>query len=278
MDSPSKMDVADWQDSPPPVVVKKRAPRRFLPPTLIGILGTVLLHVLAIQSVPFGSRGPKAKPPEIQESTDALSKSKTDSAESLVLIPLPTMAVSNQAAAQNLVSSLPDLTKMKIQSPVDADPPALLKMEALALNEDPASRPISSSVDGTEQARLLGIYTGQIQARIDRVWRRPRTPINESTAGKKPTDADESFQCEAQIIQDVRGNVQEILLPRCNGSAAWQRSLVVAIQQASPLPAPPSASVFSQSITLNFLGLRFIAGAPEDDYEPERRIVMGGAQ
>jgi hypothetical protein len=49
----------------------------------------------------------------------------------------------------------------------------------------------------------------------------------------------------------------------------------LAIRQASPLPAPPSASVFSQSITLNFLGLSFIAGAPEDDYEPERRIVMG---
>jgi hypothetical protein len=114
MDSPQKIDVVDWQDSPPPVVVKKHAPRRFLPPSLIGILGTMLLHLLAIQSVPFGSAGPKAKPPEIQESADVLSNSRTDSAESLVLISLPTMAVSNQAA-QNFVSSLPDLTKMKVK-------------------------------------------------------------------------------------------------------------------------------------------------------------------
>jgi TonB C terminal len=267
MGSPQKMDVADWQDSPPPVVVRKRAPRRFLPPTLIGILGTVLLHVLVIQSVPFGSRGPKAKPPEIQESADALSKSKADSAESIMLISLPTIADSNQPAAQHLVSSLPDLTIMKIQSPVEVDPPGLLNIEALALSEDQSSRPTSGNGDGAELAELFGIYTGQIQARIDRVWRRPRTPVNETTAGKKPTDADESFKCEAQIVQDARGNVQEVMLPRCNGSAAWQRSLVEAIQQASPLPAPPSTKVFTQSITLTFVGLPFVQGASKEEYE-----------
>jgi hypothetical protein len=275
MDSPSKMDVADWQDSPPPVVVKKRAPRRFPPPTLIGILGTLLLHVLFIQSVPWGSR-PKVKPPEAPESADALSKSKTDSAENLVLLTLPTTAVSQQAAIQNLVSSLPDLSKMKIKSPVKVDLPAFLNIETLALSEtDQSSKGSSDSGDETEKVRLFGIYTGQIQARIDRVWRRPRTPVSEGTVTTAAADAADSFQCEAQIVQDARGNVQEILLPRCNGSAAWQHSLVLAIRQSSPLPAPPSASVFSQSITLNFLGLRFIAGAPEDDYEPERRIFMG---
>jgi hypothetical protein len=273
MDSPQKMDVADWQDSPPPVTVKKRAARRFLSPSLIGILGTVVLHALVIQSGPFGSWSPKAKPPEIQESANAL-KSKPDSAEGLVLITLPTMADSTQTALQNLVSSLPDPRKMKIRSPVDVDPPGLLNFEALALSEDQSSRPTSGNGDSTEQARLFGIYRGQIQARIDRVWRRPRTPINESTAGDKPTSADESFQCEAQIVQDARGNVQEVMLPRCNGSAAWRRSLVLAIQQSSPLPAPPSAKVFQYSITLSFVGLAYGAGEPEDDYEFEPRKIV----
>jgi TonB C terminal len=267
MDSPQKMDVDDWRDSPPPVIPRIRAPRRFLPPTLIGVLGTLLLHVLVIQSVPFGSRDLKAKPREIQESAEALSKSKTDSAESLVLITLPTLADSIRTAPQNRVSSLPDLRKMKIESPVQIDPQGLLDIEALALSEDQSSRPIGGNEDGAEQARLFGIYTGQIHARIDRVWRRPRTPVNETTAGKKPTGADESFQCEAQIIQDIKGNVQEILLPRCNGSAAWQRSLVVAIQQASPLPAPPSSKVFTQSITLKFVGLAYVQGASNEEYE-----------
>jgi hypothetical protein len=111
MDSSQKMDVVDWQDSPSPVVVEKRAPRRFLPPTLIGILGTLLLHALVIQSVPWGS-GLKLKPPETPESADALAKSKTDSAENLILISLSTVALSNQTTAQNFLSSLPDLNKM----------------------------------------------------------------------------------------------------------------------------------------------------------------------
>lgn len=272
MDSPSKMDVVDWRDSPLPVVVKMRAPRRFLSPTLIGILGTLLLHTLVIRSFPWSS-GPKAKPPETPESVDALSKFKGDSAESLVLVSLPTMASANQAVSQNLVSSLPDLNKMKIKSTVDADPPAMLDIESLALSEDQVAKPTSGSGDAAELARLFGIYSGQIQARIDRIWRRPRTPVNEIAVDQKPTDGDESFRCEAQIVQDASGNVQEILLPRCNGSAAWQRSLVMAIQQSSPLPAPPSAKVFTQSISLEFVGLPYTSGSPTEEYEFEARKV-----
>jgi hypothetical protein len=271
MDSPSKMDVVDWQDSPPPIVVKKRAPRRFLPPTLIGILGTLLLHALVIQSVPLGG-SPKIKLPEAPESVDALAKSRNNSAESILLISLPTTAVSDQSAAQNLVSSLPDLKEMKIKSPVDVDPPVLLNIEALALSEDPVSKPTSGSGDGAELARLFGIYTGQIQARIDRVWLRPRTPINDSDP-KNREDTNDSFQCEAQIIQDVRGNVQEIMLPRCNGSLAWQHSLIAAIRHASPLPSPPSTGTFSHSITLSFVGLSYVPGASEDGYELEPRTL-----
>jgi len=275
MDSPSKMEVVDWQDSLPPVIRKARAPRHFLSPTLIGILGTLLLHAFVIQSVPWGSV--KVRAPETPESADALAKAKTEPAESLMLISLPTIDVSNQTAAQNLVSSLPDLKTMKTKSPVDADLPAMLNFEALALSEDPVSNSTSGSGDGAELARLFGIYAGQIQARIDRVWRRPRRPINDNASEKKPADADDSFQCEAQIVQDARGNVQEILLPRCNGSAAWQRSLILAIQQASPLPAPPSVKVFTQSITLKFVGLPYVQGASNEEYEIvplARRLVI----
>ena len=275
MDSRQKMDVVDWQDAPRSDLVRKRPTRRYLPPTSIGILGTLLLHALFIQSVPFGSR-PKVTHPESQEPANLTAKFEADTAESLVLIMLPTTANFQQPAIRNLITSLPDLSRMRFKSPVKVDPPAFLDIEALALSEnDQASNSTQEGIESAEQSRLFGIYTGQIQARIDRVWRRPRTPVNEVTAATTAADAWDSFQCEIQIVQDDRGHVQEILLLRCNGSAAWQRSLVSAIRQASPLPAPPSASVFSQSIVLNFLGLRYISGASEDDYEPERRIVMG---
>jgi hypothetical protein len=265
MDSLEKMDVGDWQDFPPALVVEKRAPRRFLSPTLIGILGTLLLHALVIQSVPWSS-GPKVKPPETPELVGVRSRSKNDSKESLVLLSLSTMAVSNQAAAQKL-SSLPDFNKMKIKSTVDADPPAMLNIDVLALSEDQTAGRTSGSGDAAELAQLFGIYTSQIQARIDRVWRRPRTPINEDNTSATNSDLGASFQCQAQIVQDAAGNVQEVLLPRCNGSAAWQRSLVLAIQHASPLPAPPSAKVFTKSISLNFVGLAYVSGSSDDDYE-----------
>jgi hypothetical protein len=259
MDSPQKMDVVEWEDSPLPAVPKIGARQRVLPPTLIGIVGTLVMHAMLIQSVSFASRGPKPKPPETRESANALSKSTGDN---LVLISLPTITSANQVA--NAISSLPDLSKMKIKSAISADPPDFLNLETLALNENQASGEFASSTDGGEIARLFGIYTGQIQARIDRVWRRPRTPVSDGT---KSAEAGESFQCEAQVVQDFRGNVQEVMLPRCNGSAAWQHSLIAAIQHASPLPTPPSSRVFSNSITLRFIGLSYESGFSEDGYE-----------
>jgi hypothetical protein len=270
MDSDKKMDVVNWQDSPLPVVPKIIIRSGFLPPTLIGILGTLLLHAILIQSVSFGSRRPNPKLPETQDSGDVRRKSTADS-NGLVLIALPTSAKVHQDDTQNVVSSLPDLSKMKVKSPIDIDPPALLGIESLALSEDQASSAIAEGADGAEKTRLLGIYTGQIEARIARVWRRPRTQVNEK---RSSVDASESFRCEAQIVQDARGNVQEVMLPRCNGSPAWRNSLVLAIQQASPLPAPPNEKVFSTSITLTFVGLSYFAGAPDDDYEPARRPYL----
>jgi hypothetical protein len=272
MDSPSRIDVVDWQESPLPIAPETRARLRSFPPTLIGALGTLLLHAILIQSVSFGSRRPNPKLPDTQDSADVRRKSTTDS-DGLVLITLPMRAKVNQDDTQSVISSLPDLSKMKVKSSIDIDTPAILGLESLALSEDQAPSAMADGADGAENARLLGIYTGQIQARIARVWRRPRTPVSEDNTAM-PADASESFQCEAQIVQDARGNVQEVMLPRCNGSPAWRNSLVSAIQHASPLPAPPSEKVFSTSITLNFVGLSYFAGAPDDDYEPVRRPLL----
>jgi len=227
---------------------------------------------MLIQSVPFSTRGPKPQPQEIQEASNGHLK-PTSNADNLVLISLPTTAIANLSTTQNLVSSLPNFSNMKVKTHIDVDSPALLGLETLALSEDQASSGVASGADSVEQTRLFGIYTGQIQARIDRVWRRPRTPVDEGTVS---VDSAGSFRCEAQIIQDIRGNVQEILLPRCNGSVAWQRSLVLAIQQASPLPAPPNVKVFTQSITLNFVGLPYVQGASSEEYEiaPLARVAQ----
>jgi hypothetical protein len=265
----NRIDATDWRESLSPSVPHDRRRRRFLPPTLIGVLGTLLLHTALIQTLPFGGQIPKAKPPESPQYENAYSK-LTGRSEELVLLSLPIAINPNQAAFQLAISSLPDLRKMKIQAPITADLPETSELETLALSEDQSANLAPGTTGASEQARLFGIYTGQIQARIDRVWRRPRTPVNEDDPSASDSEA---FQCEAQIVQDAKGSVQEILLPRCNGSPAWQRSLVAAIQHASPLPMPPSERVFRRSISFNFTGLPYITGAPDDEYERPRQSL-----
>jgi TonB C terminal len=249
------MDVVDWQNSPAPIVPKKRARQSFVSPALVGILGTLLLHGLILGSLPLG-QGLNAKPPETLVPAGRDSKSKAATAENLVLITLPMTASAYPLYSQ---PSLFDLYKNRAEPPIKVEPPTLPILDTLALSEDQASVPEQDSGDAAERERLFGIYTGQIQARVNRIWRRPRSAVGDSSV--------ESFQCQVQIVQDVHGNVQEILLPNCNGSASWQRSLVIAIEQASPLPAPPSASVFTPSVTLNFIAVPFGEGSSEDEYE-----------
>jgi hypothetical protein len=256
-----EITVAAWVEPPRPLAPTDREQMRFLPPALIGLLGTLLIHTLALQTVFLGGQAHKTRLPEVQEPGSA-NNSAASPAESLVFVDLPKIASTDSGLDEALASLRAAMKEKPIPVKLpDLSPPA--EVEVLALSEDKPSVS-SDSGDSMDRARLFGIYTGQIQARVERIWRRPRTPVSGD-----PTAADtgESFQCQVQIVQDATGNVQEILLPRCNGSHAWQHSLVVAIQQASPLPAPPSATVFSHSVTLNFIGLSYVAGNLEDEYE-----------
>ncbi|MHB8811831.1 MAG: TonB C-terminal domain-containing protein [Steroidobacteraceae bacterium] len=106
---------------------------------------------------------------------------------------------------------------------------------------------------------MYGRYLGQIHARIDRAWRRPRTAIGAPI-----------FQCQVQLDQDGLGRVQEITLLECNGGTPWQLSLVHAIEAASPLPAPPSPAVFTRYVLIAFRATAYSAGAPAELYEPPR--------
>lgn len=257
------MDVIEWI-SVPHAASQSRVPRRFSSPAMIGMVGTLLIHATVIQSLNNATHMHQVRPPEILAPGSAGLNSKQDSAKNLVLIDLPSTVNSRNRVTVDVADTY-ILNRAALAIRIDPAPPMPTNAEALALDDQQGSEVTLNNTDAVERARLFGIYTGQIHARIDRIWRRPRSPVNE---GEAHLDiADDSFQCQVQIVQDLAGNVQEILLPRCNGSQAWQRSLVVAIQQASPLPAPPSASVFNHSITLNFVGLSYVAGSSDDDYE-----------
>jgi len=110
---------------------------------------------------------------------------------------------------------------------------------------------------------MLGRYVNQINARIERAWRRPRDPI----------DSDR-FRCRARITQEPTGKVKEIELDNCNGDAAWQVSLVRAIQSASPLPAPPDPKVFSRRLVLSFRSQTFSPDQGTEGFERETQTAV----
>ena len=161
---------------------------------------------------------------------------------------------------------LDDAPAVAATKPVSPTSPVLVAVrvsDIFPTPELPASAPDASedknaqSDDRSSLGVMYGRYVGQIHARIDRAWQRPRTSIGAPI-----------FQCQVQVDQDGLGRVDEITLLQCNGDARWQLSLVDAIEAASPLPAPPDPAVFARHVLLEFRAMAYSAGADAELYEP----------
>jgi hypothetical protein len=126
-----------------------------------------------------------------------------------------------------------------------------------ALTPEPDASKHEDLETHSSPAEISGRYVGQIQARIERAWLRPRTAIGAPI-----------FQCQVQIDQDGTGQVGDVTLLRCNGDARWQVSLVHAIEAASPLPPAPAATVLPRHVLLEFRAMAYAPGANADLYEP----------
>ena len=112
-------------------------------------------------------------------------------------------------------------------------------------------------------AVLYGRYLGQIQARIERAWLRPRTAIGSDL-----------FRCQVRIDQGRGGEVGDVTLQRCNGTVQWQQSLVRAIEDASPLSAPPNPAVFTSHVVLVFRSTGYTQEAPSGQFQPAPAPVV----
>ena len=223
---------------------------------VLGALGTLLVHAIALNSVGWRSSSHKA-PPRIESTV-----SPTDE---LVLLNIDSTQKGDADLHRWIASLAPLLTDARIEV-VSPEPLEI----ADALDAGDASIQTPEPGDPALRALMAGRYRGQISARIERVWVRPRTPVDDSRDGKATADSsqsDDTFSCQVQVRQDAAGNVQEVLLLRCNGTEAWRHSLVVAINQSSPLPAPPIPTVFSRELTMTFEAHAYEPGAPPDEYE-----------
>lgn len=165
------------------------------------------------------------------------------------------LAASRSPAAEDLA--------VTIASP-DSLPAIDLRIDESPESASPASDP---SLDPATRTLLYGRYLTQIQARIERAWMRPRSPV---TGGL--------FRCRVQILQDRVGTVQETTLQSCNGDARWQQSLVNAIQSASPLPVPPDPRVFANAVMLEFTSLTYRPWEISEGFEPPRIAAAGASK
>jgi hypothetical protein len=228
---------------------------------VLGMVGTLILHSLFLPSILLCSEGLTQHPPAVQD----LESVPTSDAEVDITVVAPQ---TNHAAPSDLLAAHAAQSAVLATSMVNNDIRPKPALPVFDVPDPPVDNPRGTSVQSVAEtgdyARLYGIYSGQIQARIDRLWRRPRSPITESTGNVHESD---EFHCLVNIIQDARGYVQEVSLPNCNGSSAWQKSLVVAIQQASPLPAPPNPKVFTHSIALSFSAFPYSPTTSADEYE-----------
>jgi TonB C terminal len=262
-----RLRIDEWNQPPAairaPVAVSTR--RWSLDVRAVGLLGTLVLHTLVFQSFLSGRRAPKIKPPDTQGLGATLLKSEVAPAETLILIELPDASMSDKALAEELASlgPKPNQAVVTVLSP---DPLPHLDIPQDQQADEQTAVSALDSGDPAARAALFGRYTVQIDARIERAWRRPRSPVT-------PASDPELFKCQVRIIQDAHGSVQEVQILSCNGSAAWQHSLVTAILASSPLPAPPDPNVFTRALTMTFSAGPYTTNSVADDYEPDQRAA-----
>jgi hypothetical protein len=240
----------------------------------VGLVATVLLHSVLFLSVSLGSVAASKRAPEELGPGASEIVSSEGSWMTLVLVNLP--GPNDAPMAEDIASRGAALSNSIIQI-VSPDPTPSVEMPEPAFVDESGEAAYTAG-DPVRQSMLFGRYTGQIDARIQRAWRKPRSAINEPVASGNDLDhavGVDTFRCQARIVQEVSGHVKEVELMQCNGSPAWQLSLVRAIQLASPLPAPPDPSVFTNALTLTFEGKAYEPGYRDDEYEPGAEFGTG---
>ena len=228
-----------------------------VPAAALGASVSLLLHALLVASVLWEAGAPHAQQPDPRLNGSARAQGAEEPTMQWIVL---AMDPGSTAAVQpNVPPELNPVAPVSLQAElahVAAELDADLVDNATA---GTSSSAVDSASDGAALVAMAGRYIGQINARIERAWMRPRTSIGAPT-----------FSCRVRIDQDRAGNVLEITLERCNGDARWQLSLVRAIESASPLPAPPDPAVFAPIVHMSFQAGAYRPGAPEWEYEPKR--------
>lgn len=227
--------------------------RRRLATAAIAACLTVALHALLITSLLWSAGSPDHRPDDAGALDSFAPEAADDGALKVVLI----QDASDAPPAAFAGGGAPLSTVRTIVALPNADPLSDMRFSLPEISVDSPSSVSTPAPDTAARSAMYGRYVGQIDARIERAWQRPRTAIGAPF-----------FTCLVRVDQDSRGTVLEITLEHCNGSERWQRSLVRAIESASPLPGPPDPAIFTRILHLSFQSQPYSQAAPQDAYEP----------
>lgn len=213
---------------------------------------TLLLHTMLIAPAVFRIGG------VIEREKSSVGSSQLESgstgASTLTLIPTFEADTDEGMFDFAFLDKAISLSSPHIANP---EPTASLEIAGDGTLHDMASA--TSPTNDAHIAAMFGRYINQVEARINRAWLRPRSPIGA-----------DHFECSARIEQDRSGKVRSIELIDCNGDVRWQRSLVSGIQLASPLAAPPEPAVYTPTLILSFHAKEYVSGTSrESEYEPD---------
>jgi hypothetical protein len=217
------------------------------PSRTIGVALTIFVHLLVSTPFVLGVAEQKRRPsPDGNGITSWASQG--EQYESMMLIDLSALQTGSEIdlALQSpeespIVPNVPLILVSVEPSP----PPDVTFEEDAAENQETAE----AAGDPAGNAALFGKYMGQVAARIERAWMKPRTRIDAA-----------HFDCRARVLQDRAGNVLSVGFESCSEDATWRRSLESAILRASPLSAPPEPWLFSAVLSLNFSADQYEAG------------------
>ncbi len=68
----------------------------------------------------------------------------------------------------------------------------------------------------------------------------------------RPADARSGQSCDVIVTQTYTGDVLDVRLQSCQADKAFRRSVILAVEKASPLPLPPNPDVFDRQIYFTF--------------------------
>lgn len=226
--------------------------RRFISGA-VGSLASLTFHALLLGSLAGGGSRHTAKPPDTLGSSQGEANARNDD-DALQWVAIDTAS----SDARPIPSQLQSLAAtFAPERPQPLVPTQFPEPQIEIPSDTGRSSSANSSNEVLGSAQLYGLYEGQIDARIERAWLRPRSALDAA-----------SFSCQVRVEQSPDGRIANVTLEECNGDERWQRSLVDAIASASPLPAPPDPSVFARTLRLRFEAQPYVPGRSASGYEP----------